>query len=161
MTDIPPPKTPPGWYPDGVENQLRFWDGAQWTEEIRTDGAVPTPAQRPEGAGSRPVTLIRGVTGSVELDGDVVLYFAKPDRPALQRIPLDTVRGLIVSTNGDTFDLDFEGSRRRSRPSLFSETSLRRNPRTRPDDWQAFLATLERAIAHAVPKFAPGAPKKS
>jgi len=159
MTDIPPPRTPSGWYPDGVENQLRFWDGAQWTEETRTDSAVSTPAQRSEGAGSRPVTSIRGVTGSVELDGDVLLYFAKPDRPALQRIPLGTVRGLIVSANGDTFDLDFEGSRRRSRPSLFSETSLRRNPRTRPDDWRTFIETLETAISRAVPKFVPAKEK--
>lgn len=31
--------TPPNWYPDPVgRHQLRYWDGARWTEHVSTDG---------------------------------------------------------------------------------------------------------------------------
>lgn len=27
--------SPPGWYPDGVPGQRRFWDGTRWTDDVR------------------------------------------------------------------------------------------------------------------------------
>jgi hypothetical protein len=42
-SDVPPPPTPPGWYPDPWRRAVRrYWDGRQWTGHI--DMAVPPPA---------------------------------------------------------------------------------------------------------------------
>lgn len=146
MTDIPPPRTPAGWYPDGVEGQLRFWDGAQWTERIRAQHAEPS-RDEPPGA------PVRGTTGYAEIDGHHLVYRQKLDRPPLQRIDLHTVHDLVVSANRNTFDVVLVGSKPRSRPSLLSETSLQRSSRTTPAEWEAFLVRLEAAVLVAVPKF--------
>ncbi|WP_129838529.1 phospholipid scramblase-related protein [Streptomyces sp. RFCAC02] len=47
-----PSNTPPGWYADprGIPNQLRWWDGGQWTEHTHA-GAAPgqaTPQAPPQ-----------------------------------------------------------------------------------------------------------------
>jgi hypothetical protein len=35
---------PPGWYPDpSQQHHSRYWDGAQWTEQVQTDPAAPQP----------------------------------------------------------------------------------------------------------------------
>lgn len=46
--------TPAGWLPDPTGKQeLRYWDGAQWTDHVASDGAtgtdpyVPPPVPRP------------------------------------------------------------------------------------------------------------------
>lgn len=41
--------TPQGWYPDpaGSPGHERFWDGSQWTEEVRPIAAAPPPPQAP------------------------------------------------------------------------------------------------------------------
>lgn len=45
MTDGPVSLPPPGWYPDPqTPTMLRWWDGGQWTNDIRpADLAAPTP----------------------------------------------------------------------------------------------------------------------
>ncbi|GAA4663652.1 DUF2510 domain-containing protein [Frondihabitans cladoniiphilus] len=153
MTDLPPPATPPGWYPDGVAGQVRWWNGEQWTERVAPAAAAPPTAD------DGPL-LVRGTTGYAELAGGHLLYRPKPDRPPLQRIDLHTVQALLVSKNGQTFDVALVGSRAAnrtgSRPGLLSETSLRRDPRTPAADWQAFVTRLEAAVVAAVPKFAGG-----
>ncbi|ARC56975.1 hypothetical protein AS850_07775 [Frondihabitans sp. 762G35] len=149
MIDLPPPTTPAGWYPDGVPEQERWWDGTGWTERTRgarSDAATPEPT-------ATGVRVVRGATGYAELDGDVLLFRSKPDRPALQRIPLNTVDDVVVSRSGNAFDVVRHGARPRRRPGLLSETSLQRGGRTSPDEWRAFLDALSAAVAAAVPKF--------
>lgn len=151
MTDLPPPRTPAGWYPDGVAGRERRWDGDQWTEETREqqdrDDTSPAPA----------VLVARGVTGFAEIEGSMLLYRSKRDRPPLQRIDLHTVERIVVSRRGSAFDVVLVGARggSRARPSLFSETSLTRSPLTPESEWDAFLEALEAAVARAVPKFRP------
>ncbi|MBT8240241.1 MAG: DUF2510 domain-containing protein, partial [Acidimicrobiia bacterium] len=52
MTDGPASPPPPGWYPDPQSpSMLRWWDGGQWTNDIRpADLGSPTPGPS---AGSR------------------------------------------------------------------------------------------------------------
>ena len=40
------PGTPPGWYPTGVGDQLRWWDGYQWTSHVSPalTPSAPVPA---------------------------------------------------------------------------------------------------------------------
>ncbi len=41
MSDTPPP--PPGWHPDPTGKfEFRWWDGAQWTENVATNGVTQT-----------------------------------------------------------------------------------------------------------------------
>jgi hypothetical protein len=149
VIDLPPPQTPAGWYPDGVAGQERWWDGTGWTERTRAaEGDVAAPPRSSPG-----VRVVRGATGYAELDGDVLLFRSKPDRPALQRIPLNTVDAVVVSRSGNAFDVVRHGARPRRRPSLLSETSLQRGGRTTVDEWRAFLDALSAAVATAVPKF--------
>lgn len=52
MTNPPPP---PGWYPDSqIPNQLRYWDGARWTEHTAPTGpgSVPPPASTAHAQGT-------------------------------------------------------------------------------------------------------------
>lgn len=151
MTDLPPPQTPEGWYPDGVPGSERWWSGTRWTEQTRAAGEG---LKEPTRAGSGSL-LVRGSTGYAELSGGVLLYRTKPDRPPLLRIELDTVQAIVVSRNRASFDVVLQGAKPRSRPSLLSETSLQRGARTPVDEWEAFLAALEAAVAAAVPKFLP------
>lgn len=45
-------QAPAGWYPDGQGNE-RYWDGAGWTEQIRSPGAPPSaPAEIGEKKGA-------------------------------------------------------------------------------------------------------------
>lgn len=153
MTDLPPPRTPAGWYPDGVAGRERRWDGDQWTEQTReAQEGDATP-------GAPAVTVVRGVTGFAEIDGSFLLYRPRRDRPPLQRIDLHTVERVLFSRRRSAFDVVLVGTRRavggRARPSLFSETSLTRNPLTPEPEWEAFLVGLEAAVARAVPKFPP------
>lgn len=138
--DRPAPKTPAGWYPDEDPGRLRWWDGDAWTERTRTGDEPPAP--------TGPLA-VRGTTGVAELDGWILRYRQKPDRPALQEIDLREVDGLVVSRNGDAFDVTLAGARPRSRPSFFSETSLRRSSKTSAADWRVFLDALGSAIRAA------------
>jgi hypothetical protein len=45
MTDPAPPKTPAGWYPEGV-NGMRYWDGDAWTDHRAPATAAPPRAKR-------------------------------------------------------------------------------------------------------------------
>ncbi|WP_307448198.1 MULTISPECIES: DUF2510 domain-containing protein [Microbacterium] len=35
MTDSTTPTAPAGWFPAGVDGQERYWDGAEWTDQVR------------------------------------------------------------------------------------------------------------------------------
>lgn len=149
MSDLPPPGAPAGWYPDATPGVLRWWDGTRWTTETRAGSSSSPAPSSPELPAA--TLVVRGVTGYVELVGDTLLYRSKLDRPPLQHIPLSTVSEVLVSKNGDTFDLLLIGARPRSRPSLFSETSIRRSSRTTPTEWGAFLEALGLAVLRARP----------
>lgn len=143
MSDLPPPGAPAGWYADVDPGMERWWDGSRWSDRTRAgSSSMASPAP------SAPL-VVRGATGYVELAGDELLYRSKNDGPPLQRIALSTVSEVIVSRNGDTFDLVLIGARPRSRPSLFSETSIRRSSRTAPVEWEGFLEALHRAVTQA------------
>jgi hypothetical protein len=52
MTDPAGPSTPAGWYPDPAGGaQRRWWDGAQWTDNLETRewASAAMPATAPEG----------------------------------------------------------------------------------------------------------------
>ncbi|RPE74338.1 MULTISPECIES: DUF2510 domain-containing protein [unclassified Frondihabitans] len=158
MSDLPPPGAPAGWYPDADPEVERWWDGTRWTDRTRAgSSSSPAPSSPdsapPDSAPAAPAAtlVVRGVTGYVELVGDTLLYRSKLDRPPLQRIALSTVSEVLVSKNGDTFDLLLADARPRSRPSLFSETSIRRSSRTTPTEWGAFLEALGLAVLRARP----------
>ncbi|MBF4576941.1 DUF2510 domain-containing protein [Frondihabitans sp. VKM Ac-2883] len=153
MSDLPPPGAPAGWYPDADPEVERWWDGTSWTNRTRAGSSSSPAPSSPELAPAAPAAtlVVRGVTGYVELVGDTLLYRSKLDRPPLQRIALSTVSEVLVSRNGDTFDLLLIGARPRSRPSLFSETSIRRSSRTTPTEWGTFLEALGLAVLRARP----------
>ncbi|KRA24320.1 hypothetical protein ASD65_07695 [Microbacterium sp. Root61] len=46
--------TPPGWYDDG-HGALRWWDGAQWTDNVHTPDAAPVAASEPVVPAAPPV----------------------------------------------------------------------------------------------------------
>lgn len=154
MPDLPPPGAPAGWYSDpsaeAAPGARRWWDGSGWTqrttEHSKTDEDPATPASTPAPHRASPL-VVRGTTGYVELTGSELLYRPKADRPPLQRVPLDAIARILVSRNGDTFDVLLIGARDRRRPSLFSETSIRRSNRTPPGEWLAFLDSLSDAVA--------------
>ncbi|MEM8922454.1 MAG: DUF2510 domain-containing protein [Actinomycetota bacterium] len=53
----------PGWYPDPQNAaQLRYWDGAQWTEAVSPVQPAPAPAPGPPGAAA--TTQVAGPPGS-------------------------------------------------------------------------------------------------
>lgn len=149
MSDLPPPGAPAGWYPDADPEVERWWDGTRWTDRTRAGSSSSPAPSSPELPAA--TLVVRGVTGYVELVGDTLLYRSKLDRPPLQRIALSTVSEVLVSKNGDTFDLILADARPRSRPSLFSETSIRRSSRTTPTEWGTFLEALGLAVLRARP----------
>src|SRR5439155_327839 len=54
------PDVAPGWYPDPqTQGQLRYWDGATWTEHTQYAGPGADAAAPPEGSG-------QGVAGSYD-----------------------------------------------------------------------------------------------
>ena len=76
--------TPPGWYPDWDNPELqRYWDGAQWTDQVapHQQGTPLTPSPRPSGSSDSRRTmwlaaggvalLVAGIAiGAVAADGD-------------------------------------------------------------------------------------------
>lgn len=57
--------TPAGWYPDphGASQTLRYWDGAQWTDQTNQQGAVPGQAPAADPKVQRQVQQQAGVAG--------------------------------------------------------------------------------------------------
>lgn len=49
-----PVSAPPGWYPDSDPQQLRYWDGSSWTQEVAAATRGPAPA--------RPLLRTRGLS---------------------------------------------------------------------------------------------------
>jgi hypothetical protein len=39
LTDSISPTAPAGWFPAGVDGQERYWDGSEWTDQVRPVGA--------------------------------------------------------------------------------------------------------------------------
>ena len=62
-------KTPPGWYDDG-RGALRWWDGAQWTEDVQTPDSEASAADGDaEHAPSPPSEYPAAVAGGAEPSG--------------------------------------------------------------------------------------------
>jgi endonuclease YncB( thermonuclease family) len=69
---------PPGWYPDaeGPPGQVRYWDGARWTEHRHAYGTAPAPAYAPARRSSKAWVgwLVAGVVAvgavAAAFDGD-------------------------------------------------------------------------------------------
>lgn len=55
-----PQKPPAGWYPSGLPGELRWWDGAQWTDQMSTASA-PFERDRAMGKGSPGIMLGVGI----------------------------------------------------------------------------------------------------
>jgi hypothetical protein len=63
VTDLPVPlpTTPAGWYPDHTgAPQLRWWDGAAWTDNVRGTAEVPAYAAAPYSLHQAPATVPAG-----------------------------------------------------------------------------------------------------
>jgi type II secretory pathway pseudopilin PulG len=53
-----PTSTPAGWYPDpSAPTNLRWWDGAQWSEHVQLNPQAPAPLSVPAQAPSPPVFI--------------------------------------------------------------------------------------------------------
>ena len=55
------PVTPPGWYVAGAADQLRWWDGQQWTQHV---ASVNVPAVVPAASAEPPVDIETRTTAS-------------------------------------------------------------------------------------------------
>jgi hypothetical protein len=70
--------TPPAaWYPDGVGNRLRYWDGVAWTDFFAEPAPAPMQPARPAAPmhpGAVAALLIAGLT-LLTIFVAVVVYF--------------------------------------------------------------------------------------
>ncbi|QEV21348.1 phospholipid scramblase-related protein [Streptomyces alboniger] len=64
-------KTPEGWYPDpeGHPQQLRWWDGSQWTQQTHPAQQVPRQSQPDPAKVQRQVQQQAGITPSAQGGG--------------------------------------------------------------------------------------------
>ncbi|HKP08541.1 MAG TPA: Ltp family lipoprotein [Microbacterium sp.] len=98
-----PGSSPAGWYPAGVAGQLRYWDGAAWTEHVHNIDAAA--------AAATPVT-----TAPATVDPQAVAPETSAKRPWYKRppiiIPVAVLGGVLVlggvigAINGGDDDAD-------------------------------------------------------
>lgn len=69
LTDSTTPTAPAGWFPAGVDGQERYWNGSEWTDQVRPVGAGVEVAGAPYAApeASAPPKKARNVLGIVAL----------------------------------------------------------------------------------------------
>ncbi len=57
MIDNPSQNPPPGWYPDPQSPQmLRWWNGGEWTNDVRPADSMAAPIGAPASGGMRPIS---------------------------------------------------------------------------------------------------------
>ncbi len=55
------PLPPAGWYPDAVDStRVRWWDGSQWSDDVRSADSYLPPRRRQAMRRSRPPTVSAG-----------------------------------------------------------------------------------------------------
>jgi hypothetical protein len=65
---------PAAWYPDGVGNRLRYWDGTAWTEFFAEPEIAPAKPSKPMHPAAIAALLIGGLT-LVTIIIVVIVYF--------------------------------------------------------------------------------------
>lgn len=169
MSDTPPPPpTPAGWYPTDQPGQLRWWDGAAWTDNMTEAPAPPTataqsqvvPAAE-ESAAAEPAReaedQAQGLTGDViegvvrggskrwmSIDGDVLRLSTREDRPWGDSAPIASLTGFIAKKN----TLTPIGAAAKAGKSKSPDKSMTFTPANfiHAGRWAAFLDSLQDAI---------------
>lgn len=79
-------QTPAGWYPDpGNSSRQRYWDGAQWTEQVSPPDAMSADeAAAYRSRGKRRAVIILGATGLLVAAGWVAIANGWLDQSAEQ-----------------------------------------------------------------------------
>ena len=100
--------TAPGWHPDPAGRwQLRWWDGAAWTDQVATGGRVGTD---PLLAGDATAELVNRVLSSALGYADLGEPVADETVTAALWRDAETRREILVLARGHLADLEQQGA---------------------------------------------------
>jgi len=124
MTD--PANVPPGWYSGGVEGELRWWDGATWTEHVRP--SAPAPVGGIRWSGNADVSLIAGIVVVVLAMPFYLLAFFGIFSGHIENVLLPGFGALVLTALGALAIVNSFGVRKQNAAAAAHSAALRNPP---------------------------------